>query len=506
MATRLEQEAVARYQALIAALPDMLHLIDKDGRFLDTYPGSVTPYCPVEQYLGKTVWEVFPESFAREVMQHIRDTLETDQVQEWEYALPTLEGSMFEARMVSVRVAQVKSNQVFVIIRDITKKRALERDLQASEQRFRKAFDASPNPKALSDFATTKFLRVNPAFCALMGYTEEELIGQTFEMLTYPEDLASSKDWVAKSRLQKVEDPVPFLRKRYRRKNGSIVWGETSVALLREFDETPTHFLVQVRDITTVLQTQSQLEWMVGERTRQLQASNDALQSFAYAASHDLREPLNKITAFGMRISEKYSACMDPKGQQYLEIMQDAAQRMTRLIDDLLEFSRAGAEVSPPVEVDLNEILSDVLSDLELPITESQAMVELTQLPTIIGHPARLRQVFQNLLSNALKFRQPNREPRIHVSGWVEDGKAILKVKDNGIGFDSQYAERIFTVFTRLHTRFEYPGTGIGLALCRRILDQYGGKISAQGVPNEGATFTVVLPVTGTGHASGAVR
>lgn len=502
MAARLEsttaaKEAIARYQALISALPDMLHLLDSEGRFLDSHAGTVTPYLPLKDYLGKTVWEVFPKAFAEEIMLRIDTTLATGQIQEWEYALSEMPGARFEARMVQINVAQAGRGQVFAIIRDITKRKTLEDAIQASEQRFRLAFDASPNPKALSSVEDSRFIRVNASFCELMGYSEEELLGQTFKLITLPEDIEVSQQWIERSRLLKPEEPIRFLRKRYCRKDGSLVWGEVSVALLRESDETPTHFLIQVRDITTLLQTQNQLEQIVTDRTRQLQASNDALQSFAYAASHDLREPLNKITAFSVRLADKYAANLDIKGQQYLNIMQTAAIRMARLIDDLLEFSRAGTEPNPPVKINLNYLLKDVISDLEIPIAESQVQIELSELPTLRGNPARLRQVFQNLLSNAIKFKQPGRTPIIRITGRVEGEEAIITVRDNGIGFEQQYSERIFTIFTRLHTRFEYPGTGIGLALCRRILDQYGGKITAQGVPNEGATFIITVPVQG---------
>jgi PAS domain S-box-containing protein len=356
----------------------------------------------------------------------------------------------------------------------------------------RLAFDASPNPKAIAAPDGT-FLHVNPAFCSFTGYTKETLLGCSYEQVTYPEDLELSKNWI-RCTINSKEPVHPLLRKRYLKPNGDVVWGETSLTIIKD-DESKIFFLVQIKDITALIQTQAFLENKIAERTKQLQASNEALQSFAYAASHDLREPLNKILAFGRRLEEVYFNNLDDKGKQYLEVMQTAATRMTQLLDDLLRYTKAGGNQEPIVIVDLNEVLQEVLQDLEVSVSKDNATITIDLLPKTQGHPALFRQVFQNLISNALKYKKPNQDPNIQIKGWTSPDSVVITVQDDGIGFDPQYSEKIFTVFTRLHTRFEYPGTGIGLAICRRILDQYGGTITAEGVPNEGALFTLTLPL-----------
>lgn len=242
------------------------------------------------------------------------------------------------------------------------------------------------------------------------------------------------------------------------------------------------------------------LEAAMEERTKQLEASNRALQQFAYAASHDLREPLNKIKGFGERLCQKNGHQLDEKGHEYLTVMLTATERMTHLIDNLLSYARAGRETTPLTAVDLGQVLREALSDLDLRIQETKADIQIEDLPTVRAHSMQIRQVFFNLISNALKFRHSKRPLVINIKGTVDKSDAVVAIQDNGIGFDSKHAEKIFEVFSRLHTRFDYPGTGIGLALCRRLLDQYGATIEAHGKPNVGAIFTIRIPLTPESH------
>ncbi|MDX1546779.1 MAG: PAS domain S-box protein [Rhodothermales bacterium] len=246
----------------------------------------------------------------------------------------------------------------------------------------------------------------------------------------------------------------------------------------------------------------------VGERKRaehelerantRLRQRNRELQDFAYAASHDLQEPLRKISAFSDLMRADFDDRLDENGRFYLDRMQNAALRMTSLITDLLAFSRIATQGRAFEEVDLNEIIEGVLSDLEVQVQESGARVEVAPLPTLEADPVQMRQLFQNLIGNAIKFRKADEPPVVHISGQVEAaGEAALvqlSVEDNGIGFAPKYADRIFSPFQRLHGRSKYPGTGIGLALCRRIAERHGGTIAAHGTPGEGARFVVTLP------------
>jgi light-regulated signal transduction histidine kinase (bacteriophytochrome) len=226
-----------------------------------------------------------------------------------------------------------------------------------------------------------------------------------------------------------------------------------------------------------------------------LEKSNAELESFAYVASHDLQEPLRKIQAFGGRLQERYAAQLDDRGQDFLRRMVDASSRMSRLIADLLQFSRLSTRTREWVSLDLNLVLRDVLSDLELAIDECGAHIEVADLPTIRGDYTQMRQVFQNLIGNAVKFRKPDLRPFVTiVVRPASDTRWIISVRDNGIGFEPRYAARIFEIFQRLHGRTEYTGTGIGLAVVRKIIELHGGTIEATADTQRGAVFTIEIP------------
>lgn len=252
------------------------------------------------------------------------------------------------------------------------------------------------------------------------------------------------------------------------------------------------------REITERIRIEAQLTAF----TTILERSNRDLEDFAYIASHDLQEPLRKITVFGDRLKTKYAAVLDDQGNDYLFRMQSAASRMQLFITDLLSYSRVTTKALPFSPVDLNTVLTEVLSDLEIRLEQTGGRVENAGLATIDADPLQMRQLIQNLLGNALKFHKPTVAPIILVSGEIIQEKTEtsnhpmyrITIKDNGIGFDNKYAERIFGIFQRLHGRSDYEGSGVGLAVCRKIVERHGGSIVAQGILDQGATFVVTLP------------
>jgi light-regulated signal transduction histidine kinase (bacteriophytochrome) len=239
----------------------------------------------------------------------------------------------------------------------------------------------------------------------------------------------------------------------------------------------------------------------------QLQRSNVELQDFATAASHDLQEPLRKIRAFGDLLKHTSAEALGDEGRDYLDRMENAAARMQTLIQDLLQYSRVTTKARPFVPTDLAKTVLEVLSDLDIRIEQTGGRVEVAELPTVRADPLQMRELVQNLVGNALKFHRPGEPPLVRISARLldPDGQpraeretpqwCEISVADNGIGFEEKYAERIFDMFQRLHGRSQYEGSGIGLAICRKIVRRHGGRIIARSSPGQGATFLVTLPL-----------
>ncbi len=279
-------------------------------------------------------------------------------------------------------------------------------------------------------------------------------------------------------------------------------------------------FYLAIRDIrerrvneAALQAARDQLELRVVERTAalnnantELEQSNRELQDFAFVASHDLQEPLRKIQAFGDRLSTKHGAELNDEARDYLGRMLNAATRMHTLINDLLSFSRVTTKAQPFASTDLNRVAREVLSDLEVSLEDNRARVEVGSLPTIDADALQMRQLLQNLIGNAVKFHAPDVSPVINISAETlngdESGTFRLLVADNGIGFDEKYLDRIFTPFQRLHGRGEYEGTGIGLAVCRKIVERHGGTLTAKSKPGEGSTFVATMPLKQKGYES----
>lgn len=244
-------------------------------------------------------------------------------------------------------------------------------------------------------------------------------------------------------------------------------------------------------------------------KVKELDRTNRELEEFAYIASHDLQEPLRKITSFSERLKEKLPANLEPDVQLYLNRMLAATDNMRTLIDNLLEFSRTSRSSEPFIKTDLNNIISEVKADLELKIEENDTEIETDVLPTIEAIPLQMRQLFTNLFTNAIKFKRAGSNPKIVITSEAlnEDDREThqlrnnvdyykITVKDFGIGFDPEFSMKIFKIFQRLHGKAEYPGSGIGLAICKKIVENHLGIIYAQSEPDKGAEFVIILPET----------
>lgn len=332
----------------------------------------------------------------------------------------------------------------------------------------------------------------------LLGRSEQEIFGSSAVTIDPESDGTRSKDQA------------------FRRRDGSMFLAELNKAPLLENGREMGAVLV-FKDITERRKAEEDL----AQKADELARSNAELEQFAFVASHDLQEPLRKIQAFGDRLKTKCEKIELGEAKDYLERMQNAAARMQTLINDLLAFSRVIRSSQPFVPVDLGAITKEVLNDLEVRIEKNGAKVEVGELPTIDADPTQMRQLVQNLVSNALKFQLADAQPLVRISSrtisadaWdqpsdgengapsAENSMCEISVQDNGIGFDEKHLERIFAVFQRLHGRTEYEGTGVGLAVCRRIADRHSGFITARSQPGKGATFIVTLPFHQNGTAN----
>jgi PAS domain S-box-containing protein len=335
----------------------------------------------------------------------------------------------------------------------------------------------------------------------IKGYTAAEIIGQHFSRF-YPTETVE-QGW-PQHELEVAEKEGRFEDEGWRvRKDGTRFWAYVVITSWKDPAGKLKGFLKITRDLTDRKEAEEALrasEEQLKALAQRLQRSNRELEQFASVAAHDLQEPLRKIEAFGDRLRAKCGDQLDEQGKDYLERMQGSAARMRRLINDLLAFSRVTTKAKPFEPVDLSEIAQETLADLEGSIQQTKGHVEIDELPSLEADPLQMHQLLQNLIGNALKFHKPDEPPVVKVTSRPvqEPGCSQLweiTVQDNGIGFEEQYLDRIFQVFQRLHGRQEYEGTGIGLAICHKIVERHGGSITARSQPGHGTTFIVRLPV-----------
>jgi PAS domain S-box-containing protein len=372
------------------------------------------------------------------------------------------------------------------VLDDITSRKHMEAALRDSEARFRSTFELAASGIAHVGL-DGRFMRVNRQLCGILRYREEELIGRSVKDISHPQDRDLTD--AQRARVRAGEQASVRFEKRYLRKDGSVVWVSLGVALVRGADGEPLYEIAMFDDITERKQAEAALH----EAHEELKRSNSELEQFAYVASHDLQEPLRMVSSYTQLLGRRYGDKLDADAKEFMAYIVDAAARMKQLIEDLLAYSRVGTKGKDFKPVPLDRPLARAIGNLKAAIDESGAQVTHDPLPTLAADEVQLAQLFQNLMGNALKFRSAS-APRIHIGASEKSDLFELQVRDNGIGIEPQYFERIFMVFQRLHDKGEYPGTGIGLAICKKVVERHGGQMRVESKPGEGSAFIFTLP------------
>ncbi|NQE37214.1 PAS domain S-box protein [Microcoleus asticus] len=394
-----------------------------------------------------------------------------------------------------LHIVAVKLNDgLAVTFRNITERKRAEIALRDSEERFRAIFEQAAVGIAKTALGG-QFMRVNPGFCQIVRYAESELLQQNWQAITHPDDIEADREYVRSLLAGKIK--TFSLEKRLICKDEAVRWANVTVSAMRDVKGTPQYLICAIEDISQRKLVQELLQASLDTQTRyaqELTRSNAELEQFAYVASHDLQAPLNTIAGYAQLLENRCHNQLDAQGNKFLRNIVNSCGRMQALIDDLLEYSRVGRSEKPFDVIDCNLVFEDACANLQLAIRQNQASVTKGDLPRVRGDSFQLLQLFQNLIGNAIKYRS-SAAPMVRVSACPEGDSWVFSVQDNGIGIAEQYHRRIFQIFQRLHTQKQYSGTGIGLAICQRIVDRHGGRLWVESELNRGSTFYFSIPI-----------
>ena len=358
-------------------------------------------------------------------------------------------------------------------------------EIKHSKELFRILFYRSPIGTYI--IQNGHFRLVNRQLAYILGYDEDELIGRLSLSFVLPED----RDAVRENAIKMLKGGCSLgYEFRVVNKQAKIKWVmETVVPVYYRRKRATLGSLIDVTE-------RKQMEERLQQMTAEMQRSNTELEQFAYVISHDLQEPLRMVSSYTQLLAKRYGKKLDNDADEFIGYAVDGAKRMQTLLHDLLEYSRVGTRGKPFGLVNCEHVVEQAMANLKIAIEECSASVSYDTLPTVMGDEGQLVRLFQNLIGNAIKFRREE-TPQVHISALRRNNIITFTVKDNGIGIDPQHSQSIFEIFRRLHTREEYPGTGMGLAICKKIVERHGGHISVQSQPGQGSTFYFSVDMAG---------
>ncbi len=477
-----QSEALAR--ALQDANPETALLLDTAANILRANEVAAARLGgSPDELAGRNFYDLIPSDVAARRREHIEEALRTGKPVRAEDGR---DGMIFDNAYYPLFDARGRAVSLAYYARDITGQRQLEESLRETRDYLESLLNHANAPIIVWDPAY-RITQFNRAFERLTGYAAGGVIGQKLEML-FPE--ASREESLAEivRTLQgefwdSVEIPILCQDGEVR----VVLWNSANVYAAD--GRTLVATIAQGQDITARKQAESELI----ETMSKLEMSNNELQQFAYIASHDLQEPLRMVASFLQLLWRRYGENLDGEAREFIDYAVDGANRMQLMINDLLQYSRVGTPGKEFEPADVEAVFEKILENLRVAIEDSGAVVTHGQLPVITADSTQISQLMQNLISNAIKFRgeQP---PRVHVQAERRDSEWLFSVSDNGIGIEPEFADRIFVIFQRLHGRTEYPGTGIGLAVCKRIVGRHGGRLWVESEPSRGATFKFTIP------------
>ncbi len=513
-AERALKESEERYRGIFYNNHAVMLLIEPDsGDIIDANPAATNFYgYKLDELVKMKISDinVSDENFVKDEMRKAMSKEKTHFI--FKHRLSN--GEVRDVDVYSGLIKQRGKEFLYSIVHDITTQKKSENALIASEKLFRLIFDQSPLGSVITSLDYIN-LQINDAFSDMLGYSKKELFSMKFPEYTHPDDLDEEMELLNLLTSGEINDFV--MEKRYIHKSGKIICANLFIAALKDHTDTIVRFLVMVEDITE----RKKMEKLVTQRTdklaninkilnveiddhekaeikldkliQKLKISNEDLEQFAYVSSHDLREPLRMITSFLQLLQSRYAENLDEDANDFIDFAVDGAKRMDMMINDLLEYSRIGSVEREFEYLQSEKILETVLKNLNSLIIDTNAIITHDPLPLIYANDQQMVQLFQNLIGNAIKYHGKE-TPKIHISSDNVDDKYIFSIKDNGIGIDQQHLERIFTIFQRLHTREDYEGTGIGLAISKKILQKHRGDIWAESELGKGTTFYFTIP------------